>query len=98
MSATLIGRLAVSIGIQRRLVGEGLLFDALKRAYFAARPVGSALTIVHAIDADAERFYKTFAFAAIENAARGLSSPLRQTRRSCNKSVALDGCATARQI
>ena len=98
MSATLIGRLAVSIGIQRRRVGEVLLFDALKRANFAARPVGSALTIVHPIDADAERFYKTFAFVAFEDAARGLSSPLRRTRRSYTKSVALDGCATARQI
>ena len=75
MSATLIGRLAVLIGIQRRLVGEGLLFDALKRAYFASQQVGSAFIIVHAIDADAERFYKRFGFVAFEDVARGLFLP-----------------------
>ena len=72
MSATLIGRLAVSIGMQGKRIGEGLLFDVVKRAYIASQQVGSAFIIVHAIDADAERFYKKFGFVAFEDVARGL--------------------------
>jgi predicted GNAT family N-acyltransferase len=64
MSATLIGRLAVSVTKQGQRLGEALLFDALKRVYFAAQQVGSALVVVHALDEDAERFYKRYGFEA----------------------------------
>ena len=60
MSATLIGRLAVSGAMRGRGLGEALLFDALKRAYFAAQQVGSAVVIVHALDDDAARLYTKY--------------------------------------
>lgn len=75
MSATLIGRLAVSTAMQGRRLGEALLFDALKRAYFAAQQVGSALIIVHALDDDAGRFYTKYGFIAFADLERGLFLP-----------------------
>lgn len=75
MSATLIGRLAVSTTMQGRGVGERLLFDALKRAYVAAQQVGSALIIVHALDEAAERFYKKYGFIAFADVTQGLYLP-----------------------
>lgn len=75
MSATLIGRLAISTTAQGRGLGEKLLFDALKRAYVAAQQVGSALIIVHALDGDAERFYKKYGFIAFADVSQGLYLP-----------------------
>ena len=75
MSATLIGRLAVSATMQGRGVGEKLLFDALKRAYVAAQQVGSALIVVHALDEEAERFYKKYGFVAFDDVKQGLFMP-----------------------
>lgn len=75
MSATLIGRLAVSVTKQGQRLGEALLFDALKRAYVAAQQVGSALVIVHALDEDAERFYKRYGFEAFADVEFGLFLP-----------------------
>lgn len=75
MSATLIGRLAVSVTRQGRRLGEALLFDALKRAYVAAQQVGSALVIVHALDEDAERFYKRYGFEAFADIELGWYLP-----------------------
>ncbi len=98
MSATLIGRLAVSNRLQGKRIGEELLFDALKRAYIAAQQVGSALAIAHAIDADAERFYKTFGFVALENIAHGLFLTTATVAPLLRLKVALDGCTAARQI
>lgn len=75
MSATLIGRLAVSASMQGRRLGEALLFDALERAYLAAQQVGSALIIVHALDDDAEQFYKKYGFVAFADVGQGLFLP-----------------------
>jgi predicted GNAT family N-acyltransferase len=75
MSATLIGRLAISVSMRGRRLGEALLFDAFKRAYVAAQQVGSALVIVHALDADAERFYKKYGFVPFADVEQGLFLP-----------------------
>jgi predicted GNAT family N-acyltransferase len=75
MSATLIGRLAISTMMQGRGIGRMLLFDALKRAYVAAQQVGSALIIVHAFDEDAERFYMKHGFAAFADVPQELYLP-----------------------
>ena len=75
MSATLIGRLAVSTGMQGQRIGEALLFDAMVRAHFAARQVGSALLIVHALDKDAERFYQKYGFIPFLDVERRLYLP-----------------------
>lgn len=74
MSATLIGRLAVSRVMQGRRLGETLLFDALTRAYLAAQQVGSALIIVYALDED-ERFYRKYGFVPFADVTRGLFLP-----------------------
>ena len=60
---------------QGRGIEEKLLFDALKRAYVAAQQVGSALIIVHALDENAERFYKKYGFIAFDDVAQGLYLP-----------------------
>jgi predicted GNAT family N-acyltransferase len=75
ISATLLGRLAVSTTMQGRGSGELLLFDALKRAYVAAQQVGGAFIIVHALDENAERFYKKYGFLAFADVPRGLFLP-----------------------
>ncbi|MGH7627634.1 MAG: GNAT family N-acetyltransferase [Gemmatimonadaceae bacterium] len=75
MSATLIGRLAVSASMRGRRLGEALLFDALKRAYVAAQQVGSALVIVHALNAEAEQFYRKYGVVAFEDVERRLFLP-----------------------
>lgn len=75
MSATLIGRLAVSTGFQGKRLGEALLFDALMRSYFAAGEVGSALILVHALDDNAARFYQKFGFIPLVDVPRGLFMP-----------------------
>lgn len=75
MSATLIGRLAVSSAMQGRRLGEALLFDALKRSFVASQQVGSALIIVHALDENAERFYKKYGFVTFSDVAHGLYLP-----------------------
>ena len=81
MSATLIGRLAISTAAQGRRLGESLLFDALKRAYFAAQQVGSALVIVHALDDDAARFYTKYGFVPFDDVQRGLFLPTASIAR-----------------
>jgi predicted GNAT family N-acyltransferase len=75
MSATIIGRLAVSATMQGRGVGERLLFDAIKRAWIAAQHVGSALIVVHALDDEAERFYEKYGFVAFADIKQGLFLP-----------------------
>lgn len=81
MSATLVGRLAVSTTMQGRRLGEALLFDALKRSFVAAQHVGSALIIVHALDENAERFYKKYGFVAFADVAQGLYLPTATVAR-----------------
>jgi predicted GNAT family N-acyltransferase len=75
MSATLIGRLAVSTLCRGRRFGEALLFDALIRSYLAAREVGSALVLVRALDDDAERFYRKYGFIPLVGVPRALFIP-----------------------
>jgi uncharacterized protein (DUF1778 family)/predicted GNAT family N-acyltransferase len=81
MSATLIARLAVSAPMQGRGLGEGLVFDALKRAMVAAQHVSSALVIVHALDEDAAKFYKKYGFTAFVDVERGLFLPTATVTR-----------------
>ena len=81
MSATLIGRLAVSVTEQGQRLGEALLFDALKRAHMAAQQVGSALVIVHALDEGAARFYTRYGFEPFTDVELGLFLPTATVAR-----------------
>lgn len=60
--AILIARLAVDLDHQGKRVGRSLLQDALLRCATAADSIGARAVIVHAISADAVRFYERFGF------------------------------------
>lgn len=62
LPATLLGRLAVSKNYQGQGVGEMILVDALKRAYFASMLIGSMTIIVDPLDEAAVKFYARYDF------------------------------------
>ena len=76
VSATLIGRLAVSRDQQGRGLGALLLADALRRADGNAAIVGSSMIVVDAIDEAAARFYGGFGFVRLPDSLR-LVLPVR---------------------
>lgn len=57
----IIARLAVDVGAQGKNVGRKLLQDAIERCAAAAPAIGAAAIVVHALDAEAKRFYQRFA-------------------------------------
>lgn len=62
LPATLIGRLARSLGFKGQGVGELLLMDALKRALNHSRSIASVAVVVDAKDAVAKAFYEKHDF------------------------------------
>ncbi|MBV9074809.1 MAG: GNAT family N-acetyltransferase [Acidobacteria bacterium] len=58
----LLARLAVDKAVQGQGLGSGLLKDALQRAYAGAEIIGGRTVLVHAIDAEAARFYRKYGF------------------------------------
>jgi GNAT superfamily N-acetyltransferase len=60
----LLARLAVSVKLQSRGVGAGLLKDAMLRTLQAADIAGIRAFAVHAKDDDARRYYERFGFIA----------------------------------
>jgi len=58
----IIGRLAVDTGYQGRGLGYGLLRDALLRTLQAAEHAGIRAVLLHAMTADAKRFYQRAGF------------------------------------
>ena len=65
----MLARLAVSIGVQGRGVGVGMLKDAIRRTLVIAEQAGVRAMLTHPIDDEAARFYTRFGFIA---------SPLRE--------------------
>jgi ribosomal protein S18 acetylase RimI-like enzyme len=65
VSATLLGRLAVSIEFRGQGVGEFLLMDALHRSFSSSKQIASAGIIVDAKDESASRFYKKYGFVEL---------------------------------
>jgi len=57
-----IGRLAVDRKYQSRGLGKSLLKDAIMRSLQASDLVGVRAIVVHAVDDNAVRFYRKFAF------------------------------------
>jgi GNAT superfamily N-acetyltransferase len=47
-------------------IGQDLLNDAMRRALQAARIIGARALLVHALDAEAARYYKTHNFAPLD--------------------------------
>ena len=76
VSATLIGRLAVSELRQREHLGTLLLADAVRRAYASASTVSSSMLVVDALSERAAAFYKRFGFTRLPDSMR-LMLPMR---------------------
>ncbi|MGH6913313.1 MAG: GNAT family N-acetyltransferase [Geminicoccales bacterium] len=76
VSATLIGRLAVSKHRQGQRLGAVLLADALHRAFESAATVGSSMIVVDALDERAAGFYAAHGFVRLPDSLR-LVLPMR---------------------
>jgi GNAT superfamily N-acetyltransferase len=80
VSATLIGRLAVTSRYQGSGLGALLLADALCRAYASAGTVGSSMVVVEALDERAARFYTAHGLLQLPDSLR-LIMPMRVIER-----------------
>lgn len=80
VSATLIGRLAVSQTRQGERLGAMLLADAVQRAYASAATVGSSMLVVDAINERAAAFYEGNGFVRLADSLR-LALPMRTIQR-----------------
>jgi GNAT superfamily N-acetyltransferase len=76
VSATLIGRLAVSRTRQGDGLGSLLLADAVQRACASAETVGSSMLVVDALNERAAAFYESFGFKPLPESLR-LVLPMR---------------------
>lgn len=72
VSATLLGRLAVSAACKGQRLGETLLFDALRRSLAQSEHIASAGVVVDAKDEQAAGFYLRYGFSSILNRDRRL--------------------------
>ena len=70
VSATLLGRLAISSTIQGKGLGGILLAHALRKAYASADTVGSSMVVVDAIDERAAAFYAAHGFTQLGASSR----------------------------
>lgn len=70
VSATLIGRLAVSEARQGERLGAMLLADAVRRAHASASTVGSSMLVVDAINERAAAFYEGNGFVRLPESSR----------------------------
>lgn len=70
VSATLIGRLAVSQARQGERLGAMLLADAVRRAHASASTVGSSMLVVDAINERAAAFYEGNGFVRLPESMR----------------------------
>lgn len=70
VSATLVGRLAVSQARQGERLGAVLLADAVQRAYASAHTVGSSMLVGEAINERAAAFYEGNGFVRLPDSLR----------------------------
>jgi len=61
---TLLARLAIDLSERGKGIGQGLLKDAVLRAFQASEVVGSRAVVTHAKDDTAKAFYEKFGFVA----------------------------------
>lgn len=80
VSATLVGRLAVSASRQGERLGGVLLADAVQRAFASAGTVGSSMLVVDAINERAAAFYEANGFVRLPESLR-LVLPMRSIQR-----------------
>jgi predicted GNAT family N-acyltransferase len=70
VSATLIGRLAVSHAHQGQGLGGALLVRALRKAYESANVVGSSMVVADALNENAAKFYVAHGFIRLPESSR----------------------------
>ena len=70
VSATLVGRLAVTASRQGHGLGALLVADAVQRAYASASSVGSSMLVVDAIGEQAAAFYEANGFVRLPDSLR----------------------------
>jgi GNAT superfamily N-acetyltransferase len=80
VSATLLGRLAVSEARQGERLGAMLLADAVRRAYASAATIGSSMLVVDAIHERAAAFYAANGFVRLPDSLR-LVLPMHTIQR-----------------
>lgn len=76
VSATLLGRLAVSERFRGQGLGEKLLMDALHRALQSSKQIASAAVIVDAKDDQAIVFYRKYGFIDLPKIEKRLFLPM----------------------
>ncbi|MCU1304492.1 MAG: family N-acetyltransferase [Candidatus Sulfotelmatobacter sp.] len=76
VSATLLGRLAVSTEFRGQRVGETLLMDALHRSLTLGKQAASAGVIADAKDDSAVSFYRKYGFLDLPKVERRLFLPM----------------------
>ena len=76
VSATLLGRLAVSNGFRGQGLGERLLMDALHRALASSQQIASAAVVVDAKDEHAITFYTKYGFIELPSVNKRLFLPM----------------------
>ena len=81
VSATLLGRLAVSTAFRGQGLGALLLMDALYRVLTHGKEVASAGVVVDAKDAAALAFYKKYGFIELPRIERRLFLPMGTVER-----------------
>lgn len=72
LPAILLGRLAVDQHFRGQGLGQGLLLDALARAYYLSRQIGALAVVVDAKNDTARRFYERFGFQRLVDDAHRL--------------------------
>ena len=80
VSATLVGRLAVSQAQQGERLGAMLLADAVQRAYASAATVGSSMLVVDAFSERAAAFHEGNGFVRLPDSLR-LVLPMHTIQR-----------------
>lgn len=80
VSATLLGRLAVSQARQGERLGAMLLADAVRRAYASADIVGSSMLVADALSVRAAAFYEGHGFVRLPDSLR-LVLPMHTIRQ-----------------
>jgi predicted GNAT family N-acyltransferase len=76
VSATLLGRLAVSERFRGQGLGETLLMDALPRALQSSTQIASAAVVVDAKDDQAVAFYRKYGFIDLPKIEKRLFLPM----------------------
>lgn len=70
VSATLLGRLAITADRQGEGLGAILLADAVQRAWASASNVGACMMVVDALNDRAGAFYQAFGFIRLPDSMR----------------------------